>query len=150
MAVKLNTSNETFSVISRIDSALPDDLTQEEWDAYQLTLDEKLLRMTAEPTRFVLRRSLPFAAQQTIANQQMGIGPNGKPEVKLGYVLEEVRCALVEIRNPVGTEDPLVFKKAADGFADHDLIANLNSAGIAMELFSVRQSRMAGVVVPKK
>jgi len=145
MAVLINKSNEALKVVLRRDDAIPEDITDEVFEQYKKTLDESLLKLTKEPTRFVLRKQLPFGAQQSIANHQIAIGVGGKPTFQFGYMLEEIRCALMDIENPayLTEDDKLTFKKAEDGFAAFELIAMLNTAGVVAELFATRQERLA-------
>lgn len=154
MAIRFNKSNENIKVIVRSDDALMDDLTDAEWSAYQESYDETKLRFkeTAQPTRFVMRKHLPFAAQQAIANQQIGLTPDGKAQFQLGFILEEVRCGLVDIVNPsnIPEDQKLKFEKDGDGFAARELCAFLHEAGIAMELYGARQSAARAVTNQKK
>ena len=142
MAVKFSSEADVFKLISRHDESIADDLTDEEFELYQETLDESHLRLKSEPTRFVVRRTLPFAAQQEVTNQQVRVGRDGKPQVNFGFMLEEVRCALIGIDNPADmVEDRLEFKKEADGFASKELIAKLNTVGIVSEIYAAKQSK---------
>ena len=127
MAIKINSALDIFKVISRQDEALPEDLSEEEFELYQSTLDETLLRLKGEPTRFVMRRTLPYGAQQEITNQQVKVGRDGKPQVNFGFMLEEVRCSLIDIENPadIPQEEKVEFKRDGDGFASKELIAKL-------------------------
>lgn len=143
MAFKFNSADDIIKVVSRQDDALPEDLLEEEFEKYQETLDESHLRLTGIPTRFVIRRTLPFGAQQEVTNQQVKVGQDGKPQVNFGFILEEIRCALINIENPddLPEDQKLVFKRDADGYASKDLIAKLNAAGIVSELYSTKQSK---------
>lgn len=159
MAISGNNSGsgltkETFKVVSRRDDALAEDLTDSEWDSYKETLDESVLRFVAgkSPTRFVMRSSLSFAAKKVIANEQIGIGANGKPTFQFGFTLDEVRCALVDVENPADlpAESHIVFKKDASGMnASEELIAFLDDLGIAAELYAARQVKNKATL-PKK
>jgi hypothetical protein len=143
MAIKTNSVADIFKVISRHDDAIPEDLTDEEFELYQATLDETHLRMASEPTRFVVRRTLSFTAQQEVTNQQVAIGRDGKPKVNFGFILEEIRCALIDIENPADLpeDQKLLFKRDADGFASKELIAKLNAIGIVSELYTAKQTK---------
>ncbi len=143
MALKLGSVADVFKMVSRHDDAISEDITDEEFELYQATLDESHLRLSAEPTRFVIRRTLPFAAQQEVTNQQVKVGRDGKPQVNFGFMLEEVRCALIGIENPstMAEEDKLEFKKDADGYASKELIAKLNAAGVVSEIYSAKQTK---------
>lgn len=143
MALKLGSVADVFKLISRHDESLADDLTDEEFELYQESLDESHLRLKSEPTRFVIRRTLPFAAQQEVTNQQVKVGRDGKPQVNFGFMLEEVRCALIGIENPsdMPESDKIEFKKEADGFASKELIAKLNAVGIVSEIYAAKQTK---------
>lgn len=150
MAVRLGSSSDVVKVISRHDDAIADDLTNEEFDLYQESLDESHLRLKSTPTRFVIRKTLPFGAQQEVTNQQVKIGNDGKPQVNFGFILEEVRCSLIGIENPeeIPEDQKIIFKKDADGFASKELIAKLNAIGIVSELYSAKQVKTK--VIPEK
>lgn len=142
MAIKLSNNSVNLKVICRIDSAIPEDLTDSEWDLYQNSLEESHLRLTEKPTYFIMKKSLNFGAQQNIVNQQINIDATGKPNLQLGYMLEEVRCALVDIENPstIPVEEHIKYVKEIDGYASKELIAQLNSVGIVSQLFSIRNN----------
>lgn len=139
MATRLNSSKGLLRIISKLDDAVPTDLTNEEWEAYTKTLDESILRLVGEPTYYVMRRSLPFEAQQEVANQQVGMS-GGKAILQFGYTLEEMRCALVDIENPksVPLDQQITYRKDSDGFTHRELIADLNTAGYIADLFATR------------
>lgn len=149
MALKIVTGiKDNIKVIVREDSSIPEDLSDEEWTAYVETLDETYLRLKDEPTRFVMRTTLPFEAQMSIRNAQLSY-TNGKPEVKTGYMLEEVRCSLIGIENPPGAES-FKFRKDDDGYAARELIADLSSYGLVTTLFILRNSAVSKVFTPTK
>jgi hypothetical protein len=154
MAIKIGTSKENIKVICKSDDSLAEDLTNEEWAAYQESLDETKLKFVEgkKPTRFVLTKNLSFGAQQAIVNQQMSLNAEGKPEIKLGFILEEIRSVLVGIENPdnIPEDEKIIFKKESDGFASKELIASLYAAGIVMELYGVRQAFINKGGVSKK
>jgi hypothetical protein len=152
MAIRVGTTKETILVISKIDDAIPENLTSEAHGEYLKTLDESLLGLgNAIPTRFVLKKTLSFAAQKHIEDVKMGVNDEGKAEFKFGFMMETIRFALVGIENPpdMPPEQQLVFKKEADGFASRELIAYLNSAGIVQELFVAHQSASKPLVQKK-
>jgi len=145
MAIHLPSFLANISVISRKDDALPADLTTQEWENYLATLEESHLRLGAKlPTYFVMKIHLPYASQQMIQSKQLGVSDSGEPEVRLGFILDTVRCSLIDIGNPADlpTEQHIVFKKDRDGNASKELIALLHEAGIVMELFSARQNAL--------
>ena len=71
MAVILNSKRETFEVVLSVDSAL--DMSEEEFSAYRETLDDGLLKFKdgQEPTRWVMRKVLPFGLAKKVQNEQM-------------------------------------------------------------------------------
>jgi hypothetical protein len=143
MALKLGSVADTFKLVSRHDGSIAEDLTDEEFELYQESLDESHLRLQSEPTRFVIKRTLTFDAQKEVTRQQVRVGRDGKPQVDFSFMLDEVRFAIVGIENPadMAEEDKIVFKKDADGFASKDLIAKLNAAGIVSEIYSAKQTK---------
>jgi len=143
MAIKLSTiSDGTIEVIARIDNALPQDLTSEEYDNYLESLDESLLRIGDEdkPTRFVMRKILPWALAQKAANQRADI-EKGEVKIKLSFMAVEVKYALVDIKNPedLPEEDKIKFERSSEGGASETLMEKLMAAGIVDNLFSARQ-----------
>jgi hypothetical protein len=152
MAIKLNNNVTNLRVICRIDSAIPEDLTDQEWDLYQNNLNESHLRLCDKPTYFIMKRSLNFGAQQNISNQQIKLNQEGQATIQIGYMLEEVRCALVDIENPpnISDDEQIKFVKEIDGYASKELIAKLNSAGIVSQLFAIRTAIINKANIPTK
>lgn len=145
MAILLSKiSDGTIEVIARIDSALKD-ISDENYSEYLKTLDESLLSFNdgEQPTRFVLRKVLPYGIAQKIKNQQMRM-EKGEMQVQMGFINEEVRAALVDIKNPPGIpeDQQIKFKRASDGSASEELIAILDAAGIVSDLFAARKNVM--------
>ena len=152
LMLKKTTANETIKVVCRLDDAIPKDISDADFQLYQESLDESFLNLKAVPTRFVLRLNLPYAAQKTVTSEQIGVTADGKAEVRLGFMLEDVRCSLVDIENPptVPEEDKLLYAKEGDGFASKELISRLHGAGIVTELFAARQAAVGRLSAPKK
>jgi len=147
MALKLSTiADGTIEVVARIDSAIADDLTDDEYGSYLENLDQSLLRFKAgeKPTLFVMRRVLPYALSQKVANKQLRLDEGNKLQPQLGYMTEEVRCALINVKNPdnLAEEDKIKFERGSDGGASEDLVARLASAGIAMNLYHARTNAL--------
>lgn len=145
MALSLSGDGEVVEVVSSRDEAVTCDY--DSYQEYLRTLDESLLALKQDvsPTRFVLKKTLPYAAAQRIKNQQLGY-KDGDVEVRLGFILEEVRTALSDIKNP-GTG--LEYKKDGDGGASKNLIEKLEAAGIVQELYTARQTAMKSAVSKK-
>jgi len=147
MPLKLELSSKgTIEVITRKDSAVSH-CTEEQYDSYLEDLDEEKLELTEEqPTRFVLRKVLPYEATQEILSQQVKV-EKGKTQLNIGYILEEVRRSLVDIKNPEGIPDTdkILFKRDSDGAANKELVNALHNAGLAMDLWRARQNVAGGV-----
>lgn len=144
MALKLSTiADGTIEVIASIDGAIPEGLSKEKFDKYIETLDESLLELIdgEQPTRFILRRVLPWALSQKVANKQMRMD-KGEMQPQLSFMTEEVRCSLVGIKNPdsMPEDEKIKFERGSDGGASEDLMARLVAAGIAMELYHARSN----------
>lgn len=145
---KQNSCSETFKIVIKNDDAVPESVTEEIYDNYLKNLDETVLGLVGEPTRFVMKRDLSFASQKHIASEQVGVDADGKPQVKMGYILEEIRSCLIDIENPssLKPDEKIVFEKdKGDGLASKALIAYLHSLGVVMQLFSARQKVIAPV-----
>jgi len=144
MAILLQTNSVPLQIISKQDSAIePDEAAFE--DYIQSKLDESKLTFKEgqEPTRFIMSRNLDYDDQQEIMSQQIKSEIKGgkiKQTANVGYMLEEVRRALIDIENPstIPGEQHINWKRDTDGKTSKGLIALLNSAGIATELFSTR------------
>lgn len=152
MALILEVSkDDTIEVIASKDGSigLAEGERQEAYAKYLETLDESLLKLKpdAKPTRFVLKKVLGFGMAQRIKSTQAKLDEEGKPQVQLGFIMDEVRASLVGIKDP-GTA-ALEFRKDSDGYASKDLVALLESAGVANELYAARQGAVQ-VGAPKK
>jgi len=144
MALFISKNDGVIKVISRKDSAVNCD--DEAYELYQKQLDEELLELEGDPTRFVLKRGLSYKEQQTVKDAQVKM--DGKKfSITLSYMMEEVRIALIDIENPGDIEESqkIIFKKADDGKASKELIAMLETFGVVTELFTAR-SNASGVL----
>ena len=144
MALQLPSLNETIDVIAKIDSAIattPDDL----YEQYLATGDETLLTVTQgeEPTRFVMRKVLPYNLSQKVQSEMVKMSGGGEVNVSLTFMAEEVRCSLIDIKNPatLPADKHIRFTKDGDGGASKELMAQLVGCGVAMNLFSARKAR---------
>lgn len=148
MALVLDMGKDTLEVISSKDEAVTVD--GEVYGKYLETLDESLLCLKpgVEPTRFVLKKVLSYGMSQKIKTEQAGLNEDGKVSIRMGYILDEVRASLVDVKNPGSAM--LTFKKDSDGAASKDLVALLEQAGIANELYAARQAALKGGGVQKK
>jgi hypothetical protein len=145
MALSFGNDQELVEVICSKDESVTCDA--DSFQEYLKTLDESLLGLNPDiqPTRFVMKKTLPYAATKKIKNEQIGY-KDGEMELRLGFIIEEVRTALVDIKNP---GSGLEFKKDGDGGASKSLIEKLEAAGIVQELYTARQSAIKSVT-PKK
>jgi hypothetical protein len=97
-----------------------------------------------QPTRFVMRKVLPFSLAKKVQNDQVTTR-DGKMEVQLGFISEEVRASLVDIKNPedVPQDQWIKFEKDKDGGASEKLMELLMAARIVDELYSARQVKVS-------
>lgn len=148
MALVLDFGKDTIEVISSKDEAVSCDA--ETYQRYLESLDEGLLGLRPDclPTRFVMRKLLSFGMAQKIKSEQAGVNQEGRIEIKFGFTLDDVRAALIDIKNP--GSDKIAFKKDSDGYASKELIAVLDQVGIANELYAARQAAIKTNGSPKK
>lgn len=141
MAFSLSKPNRVVEVIVSKDSAL--ESGEKEYDKYLESLDESHLRVRQGdvPTRFVLRKVLPYEASQKVMNSQASYD-RGKVKLNMAYIMEEVRVSLVDIKNPehIPPESRIEFKRDDDGYCSKQLVAGLHGAGVLMDLFRARQA----------
>jgi hypothetical protein len=142
MAVKKLHGN-TIKVVAQCDSAVAvnDDVYQQ----YLQELDESLLDMKEEPTRFVVKLVLSYEQQTALDNDKMKMNGTDRTVQINSSLLPEARACLVGIEAPASqpAEDKLEFKKGNDGLADKDLISELNAAGICANLSTARAIALA-------
>lgn len=138
MALKLSTGPELIEVILYLDDSVNCD--RETYDEYLNDLDESKLQLTegTEPTRFVLRKVLPLKFAQMIKKEQAVIRNQGV-EFNIAYMMTEVQCALVDIKN---APEGLAYRRNKDGIAHDSIIEILESLGVINDLFLARQRSM--------
>lgn len=146
MAIKIPTKDETFSVIASLDSALEKD--GDAYEKYLQTLDESHLKIIPgeEPTRFVMRKVLPFKLAQKVQNAQIEISEAGT-QIKPAFMMEEVRCSLVDVQNPpsLPASDHIKFEKHSDGGASYGIMEMLLAAGVVNDLYKARAYAILGL-----
>lgn len=157
MAIKLATSNDKIKVIVKNDSAVG---PKADYEAYLLTLDESKLDLQEgeHPTRFVMRKVLPYRFAREIEDSQVsvkGVTENGDPEVTFNssYMLQELRYALlaIEQHESVPEADRIKFELGTDGCATEELISQLHAGGWAAPLYRARKiSNRGGDTKQKK
>lgn len=143
MALTLNLSKGSIDVVISKDPAVGCD--EEGYKAYVESFrkgqgDESLLKMTDEPTRFTLKKMIPYDAALEVKDRQMGF-EDGKPRVRLSFMVEEIRYALVGIKNPpnVLPEAAIEFKRDSDNFASKELVQLMEQAGWINDLYAARK-----------
>jgi hypothetical protein len=138
-------SDGDIEVILRADGAIKDTLP-EDYEKYLETLDESHLTISQdqEPTRFVLRKTIPLKHAQKIENSKVKFDKNGEPTIQIGYLIDDVRASLKGIKygNSVPKEKQINLKFTGDGLLDEDLTAKFHAAGIIPNLFNARQSAL--------
>lgn len=147
MAIKLAGKDETIKVVARVDDSFQG--TDFEYENYLTSLDESVLNLKSEPTRFIVRKVLPYAATKDIEAGRMKIDQETRQISVSTQSLEEARAILVGIENPshVGA-DAIEFKKDSDGYASRELIASLATAGIVANIIQARASANANQNAP--
>lgn len=144
-ALDLNEKSSVEVVVHK-DSCL--DMTKEEYSEYLKNVtDITRLKFVEgksfeDTTRFVMRKVIPFKATQRVIDQQMSADSEGKAKMSLKFILEEVRAALVDIKNPEGEMNPLVFKRSSDGMASEQMVVGFYHAGVLTDLLNGRQNSL--------
>jgi hypothetical protein len=140
MALNLSASSEvTFAMISSKDSAIRQ---PENYAAYLDTLDESLLGLEGEPTRFHLAMSNKLkdvlAAKDGMTSLAMKAKDGGDIPI-YSLMFQQVRIALKDITTGVES----MMRKGSDGLASDDLMAALAAQDILPELFAALQNKQA-------
>lgn len=138
-------TKQTVSIIVSKDSSIKG-VDEETYEKYLEALDESLLVIEGEPTRFIMKRTLPYRDTKRVMNSQVSF-ENGKPNVNISFIMDEVRCALVGMEGP-GADG---YKKDKDGYASMEVVNALYNAGVLMDLYNGRKSAADdSSEVPKK
>lgn len=148
MPLKLPSITDTFKVVLRAPVEGAVSCSSEEYDQYLKTLDESYLKLTAEPTRFVMRKVLPSVAQASITDAQFKVDGAGKFEMRMSFMAKEVQHSIIGIENPEGIpeDQKIEFKRSGElgGGVHEDILAMLNAAGVVNDLYQARQTAIAG------
>ena len=133
MSFSLVEDKKLFKVIVSKDSAVK--CSDEEYQEYLKDLDESKLKLEGNPTRFVFKKQLSFAAHQLLMRSQARF-EKGEISPDLSSIMEEVRLHWVDVENPADLPEiqHIKYKKADDGFASRELVAALQSFGVLLEL----------------
>lgn len=132
-----------IEVIVSGDKAL--DVTSAEYSDYiQSGLDEGKLKFKdgQQPTRFVMRKTIPLKHATRIENSKIKYDGQGDVSFQLGFIIEEVRASLKDVKNPetVPQDKRLVLKFAGDGLVDERQMAAFIAADIVSDLYRGRQA----------
>jgi len=146
MAFGLVDGDDSVEVICSKDEAVTCDKAG--FDEYLKTLDESHLKLAEgiNPTRFVLKKTLAYDEQKRIKNSQLGF-KDGDMQIKLGYMVEEIRYRMTDIKGP---GNGMAFRKDSDGYVAKGLIEKLDSYGIIKELHDAVTASLAMRQVSKK
>lgn len=147
MGIKLSENSDVIRVISRLDDCIQ--CVDSEYEKYLETLDESLLQLSgeSEPVRFVMKTELNYKAQRQIKKDQVSVSTEGGMGFNMGFTMLDVRLSLIDIEN--STSPKLSFSKGKDGLADEDLVARLDSYGIAQDLYIARQHAIKPTISKK-
>ena len=139
MAFSIESADTTIKVVVSKDNAVH--CTDDEYEKYTETLDESLLNLEGDPTRFVLKKNLSYEASQKVMDAQASF-VKGKVQMNMSYVLEEVRASWIGVENPpdLAKEQCINWKRDNDGLANKQLVAGLQNAGVLMDLYKARQA----------
>lgn len=141
MSFSIESTDATIKVVVSKDSAV--NCTEEEYEQYSETLDESLLKLEGEPTRFILKKNLSYEASQKVMDAQATF-VKGKVQMKMSYVMEEVRASWIGVENPADLVGKgIVWKRDNDSLASRELVALLQNSGVLMDLYKARQSFQA-------
>lgn len=139
-------TGKTVSVIVSKDSSLKG-MVENAYEEYLKDLDEGKLQMEGEPTRFIMKKTLPYRDTKRVMNSQVTIGEDNKPKVNISFIMDEVRCALVKMEGPGSAN----FKLEKDGYASMDIVNALYNRGVLMDLYNGRRNASGeGEETPKK
>lgn len=147
MAFMLNMdTDKTVSIIVSKDSSIKG-VSEDVYEEYLKTLDESKLPIQGTPTKFILKRTLPYKDTKRVMNSQVSF-EGGKASVNISFIMDEVRCALVGMEGP-GSE---AFTKDKDGYASMEVVNSLYNAGVLMDLYNGRRNAAGenDEEVPKK
>jgi hypothetical protein len=142
MALKLEQLDGQLSVICRLDSSL--DCSEEDYKNYlESGLNEAFLKFKEgdAPTKFVLRKTLPWGLAKKVEDEKVAMN-KGEVQIKMSFMVEEVRCSLVDIVNPphVPEAEQIKYLRASDGGASERLMEKLMALGIVQDLYTAKKA----------
>lgn len=143
MAFFTDLDDGNIKVIASKDASISD-TSKDDYQDYLRSLDESKLTFKegGTPTRFVMRKIIPYKQNLKLKNQQVSM-KDGVLQPQVSYVNEEVRMALIDIENPEVPKEHqkhlLVFKKDGDGGASTSVMEKLEAFDVISDLFQARQ-----------
>lgn len=145
MALNLSKVDGTLEVIVSADGALT--CGRDAWIEYSKKLDESFLSYVEgqQPTKFILKKSLDFKGTSAVKSKQVRFNMEGQAQFDVGYILDEIRYALVDIKNPdnLPEDQKIKYIRDSDGYCSKELIAKLESVGAVQDMFTCRQNLLA-------
>ena len=155
MAFFVDSKDAKIKVIVSKDLSLVSEETEdykpdEAYGEYLKDLDESRLRFVpnSEPTRFVMKKILPYKLAMKVKNHQVAVEA-GKVKFQSSYMNEEVRCSLCDIEQPEVPEhlkDRLIpWKQDGAGGAAESVMEFLEAAGVVTDLFNARQNAIGNI-----
>lgn len=133
MAFILSDDKATVKLIVSKDSAVK--CSDDDFKEYLKDLDESRLKLDGVPTRFVFKKTLDYKGHQILLRSQ-AVVDKGQVHADISSILTDVRLHWVGVENPpdLPLNQQIIFKRDSDGYASKELVAQLQSFGVLMEL----------------
>ena len=144
MAFFTELESPNIKVICKNDSAIAG-TSDESYAEYLENLDETKLTVVENglPTRFVMRKVLPYKLSLKLKNAQVAM-KDGTLTPQLSFMNEEVRLSLIDIENPAvplhHEKHLLKMKKHGDGGAADEIMEKLEAFGAISDLYQARSN----------
>lgn len=127
MALILDLTEKRINLVLPIDSSVraKDDET---YTKYLETLDETLLDLDGEPTRFVLKVTLDQDDKSKLMSRHIRLKSDGRQDMDINYMYDTVRLSLIDIIAPASQpeDQKLKFFKDRDGLVSKKIIGRLD------------------------
>lgn len=134
----------TIAVIVQKDEAVT--CSDENYVKYLESLDEDLLELDGDPTRFVLKKHLMLPDQNAVTDAKTGVDAKGNISLKLSFMVEDIRLSLLRVEGP--KDSPLNFDfskmKSKNNEIKNNLLAAMAEKEIIGDLFRARQATTEG------
>jgi hypothetical protein len=152
-------AKQFVEVALRVDEAL--DMKDKEYEDYLKTCDFEALKLKPgmTPVLFKLRRILPYHLHLQVENMKMDLvkkkeGDKITNEMvpKMAFICEEVRFSIVDIINPpnAAEDQKIEFKRDSDGLCAPEIMSELMSMNVHMDLYQARQNMVKKAEAPSK